>query len=426
MNRQELADDRGSPAILYVGNFRFPEGDAAAARVLGIGRALRDSGYEVVFCGGEEKERPEDRRSTGEFAYQGFRYHSMNEFRTRPLPPLRRVLRYFKAGANTLRWLNALPPSKIVAVVAYQGNSRLLSGLQAFCRRLAVPLIVDCAEWYEPSHFPGGRLGIARWDNELRLRVFTPRAGNVIAISRRLETYFRSKACHVLRIPPLVDLEEEKWKVAGQRRPDDGALRLVYAGTPGKKDLLANALLAMQAVRRGGASVVADLFGPSPADVAACMAGRAACLTELAGAINYRGRVPQHRVPSHLAASDFSMLLRPNARYANAGFPTKLVESLSAGVPIITNSTSDIPLFVRDGLEGILLSDPSPDAFAAGLRRVLEMGRDKWTEMRDAAARRARECFDFRNYRDAIGSFVAESISRAQLLGRTSLNRSIS
>ena len=95
----------------------------------------------------------------------------------------------------------------------------------------------------------------------------------------------------------------------------------------------------------------------------------------------FHGRVPQSMVPKCLAQMDFSVLLRPNARYAEAGFPTKLVESLSAGVPILANPTSDITQYVRDGREGVLLADHSPKAFAAGVERALAMPRDHWTDM---------------------------------------------
>lgn len=53
-------------------------------------------------------------------------------------------------------------------------------------------------------------------------------------------------------------------------------------------------------------------------------------------------------------------------RYAQAGFPTKLVESFSLGVPILTNLTSDIGQYVRDSLDGVILGDCPPEVFAAG------------------------------------------------------------
>ena len=81
-------------------------------------------------------------------------------------------------------------------------------------------------------------------------------------------------------------------------------------------------------------------------------------------------------------AADFTVLLRPDARFAHAGFPTKLVESLSLGVPVLANVTSDISEYVRDGREGILLAGPTREAFAAGLRRALAIGRPARLAMR--------------------------------------------
>jgi len=48
--------------IIYTGAFKFPDGAAAAARVLGVGKALREIGYEVEFAGWEKEEREEDRQ----------------------------------------------------------------------------------------------------------------------------------------------------------------------------------------------------------------------------------------------------------------------------------------------------------------------------------------------------------------------------
>jgi len=153
-----------------------------------------------------------------------------------------------------------------------------------------------------------------------------------------------------------------------------------------------------------------DLVGPTHESMAASLAGRAACLEELGSALRCDGPVPQHLVPQRLAEGDFSFLLRPNARYAQAGFPTKLVESLSAGVPMITNATSDIAQYVRDGKEGVLAEGYTPEAFAAAVRRVLGMPRQQWRVMRENARERAGECFDYRRYVQPLGEFVREAV----------------
>ena len=76
---------------------------------------------------------------------------------------------------------------------------------------------------------------------------------------------------------------------------------------------------------------------------------------------------PHAELPNLIAEADFTVLMRPNKRYTNAGFPTKLVESLASGVPVIANLTSDIGWAVRDGREGLKVDDYSAASLAATL-----------------------------------------------------------
>ena len=124
----------------------------------------------------------------------------------------------------------------------------------------------------------------------------------------------------------------------------------------------------------------------------------------------YHGRLSHRETLEKIAQSDFSILLRPDRRYANAGFPTKLVESLASGVPVITNRTSDIGEYVRDGKEGFLLADSSVEACVEGLRRALRLDPSERARMADSARRRARECFDYRNYGDSLCCFIDEAV----------------
>ena len=73
---------------------------------------------------------------------------------------------------------------------------------------------------------------------------------------------------------------------------------------------------------------------------------------------------------ARVAASDFTILLRPVSRFSLAGFPTKLAESMACGVPIIGNLTSNIGDYVHKGVEGVLVANETPEAFAEGLLRA--------------------------------------------------------
>ena len=385
------------PEILYTGSFLFPEGDAAAARVLGIAKALRESGHEVILAGGEEQ--------LGNYSFAGFTCCPQGHL-NRTGNALQHFIRSASAGRSALPRL-ALE-NRPAAILAYDPPTAMLLRLLHYARAARIPLILDLTEWRDGAHLPGGRLGARSVDNQLRMRYLYPRAGHVIAVSSYLAGFYRARGCRVLRVPPLVDLEQPKWQTAPA--VSSGPLRLVYAGNPGKKDLLSHVIQGLDLLGSGRQDLELHLIGLTAGQIAALMGGDTAVLARLGRSIVYQPRAPQSSVPQLLASCDYSVLLRPHSRYAEAGFPTKLVESLAAGLPIITNVTSDISEYVRDGQEGAIVPDDSPAAFAQTVRRVLALPKDRRQSMREKAKERARFSFDYREHSAEIGHFIDQAI----------------
>lgn len=54
-------------------------------------------------------------------------------------------------------------------------------------------------------------------------------------------------------------------------------------------------------------------------------------------------------------------------------FPIKFVEAPTFGVPVITNAARDIPIYLRDGENGVLAPDISSEQIVGALRRAIEM-----------------------------------------------------
>jgi glycosyltransferase involved in cell wall biosynthesis len=105
--------------------------------------------------------------------------------------------------------------------------------------------------------------------------------------------------------------------------------------------------------------------------------------------------------------------VRPQKRFANAGFPTKVVESLSMGIPVICNYTSDLSEYLRDGHEAIICKDHYPPAIAEALRKVLELTPEQRAQMRVEARARAEKDFDYRNYSKPLDEFIKRIRARA-------------
>lgn len=393
--------------IIYTGSFRFPIGDAGAARVLGIGKTLRALGYEVVFGGGEADGRPEDKVEAAGYSYQGFAYAPQGNLGRTHSDPYHRVLEMATKGKGTLSWIEGYRSRGIAAIIAYGPTTPLQLQLRSYTRCHGIPLILDLAEWPAGRNLPGGPLGLRSIDSEFRMRFLNHKSDRIIAISSFLSGYYRRSGCQVIRIPPLVDLDEEKWNTTSAN--GSGPLRLIYAGTPGNKDLLGNIIRGVLLLRGRPRKVELHLVGVTEDEARILCGCDFTPLEESNAKVICHGRIAQNVVPKMLSLADFSVLLRPDRKYANAGLATKVVESLSAGTPTIVNATSDIAEYVRDGREGMIVQGDSPEALAATLTIAAKLSEERVRKMRSLAKSRAWELFDYRSYCSELREFLADA-----------------
>lgn len=140
MNQQEQ--------IVFIGEYQFPEGDAAAIRTMSLARICRDLGYGVTVVG-KGKLRPQDYQSdSGTHSVEGIKYLSMNPKRVTISERLRHPIRRLRLYPATLE---AQDHSRTRAVVINACDSAIhVPGVMAFCRRHSIPLIGDVCEWYDP------------------------------------------------------------------------------------------------------------------------------------------------------------------------------------------------------------------------------------------------------------------------------------
>ena len=68
--------------------------------------------------------------------------------------------------------------------------------------------------------------------------------------------------------------------------------------------------------------------------------------------IHFWGRVSHSEALAIVASSNYSIIIREPTRKNNAGFPTKFVESISLGTPVLCNKFSDVDRYLTDNQNG--------------------------------------------------------------------------
>ena len=224
----------------------------------------------------------------------------------------------------------------------------------------------------------------------------------VIAISEYLGSYFAGRGLKTAVVPVIMDSEDYK---AAHPAGENEKIRLMYAGSPAAKDYLPACVRGFADLPddvRAGFRL--DVYGATPYDVRAHFGG-----CEAPAEIVAHGRVSRDEVLGALGRADFSMLLRPEGeRYAQAGFPTKAVEAMMCGCPMLCNLSSDLSKYLVDGENSAIVHGRTEKDVTEALVRVSRMPKGQFAQMKENARRDAERFFDYRNYRDVVGHLIHE------------------
>ncbi len=366
--------------ILYLGGFDLPDKNAAAQRVIANAKALRDMGWNVQLVGLD--------KLPSSFTYEGFECVNLK------YPSYAKEwIVYLATIKNYLPFLENTKPE---IVIAYNHPAIALSKLVDYCKKRSIKTVSDCTEWYTPE----GNIiqkAVKGWDTKKRMTDVHLRMDGIISISRYLHDYYTEKGVKSLLLPPLVDIQEEKWNIRSEVTPTDEIV-LTYAGSPGHKDALDRLVRIVEGLPEDIA-VRFEIVGLNSEHFLSAYHYE----TEPGSRVHFNGRLPHRDTLKLLSESDFQIFIREDNITTKAGFPTKFVESISAGVPVLTNLTSNIGDYLSAGVNGFPLDVTSDETLKASLLRVLMQSRESITELKESIDRRM---FDYHNYVQSIIQFI--------------------
>lgn len=333
--------------IIYIGGFELPDKNAAAHRVFSNGKIIRELGYNAVFIYVDKSLNAKSNILETKKVFQNFECWAI------PYPESNRAWLKYLTSIDPLEKV-ASQYNDIKAFIAYNYQAAALYKLIRFCRKQHLKVFADCTEWYSTKGTNIFFKIIKGFDSFFRMRVLHKKLDGLIVISKYLEKYY--KTCkNVIRIPPLVDLSEEKWTISFEKFSDN-KIRFIYSGNPGKNKDRINSFIEELYRLRALNSFVFNVVGIEKEQYLNDYPDHLNLLNELGNSVLFSGRISHIDSIRYLKQSDFSIFIRENSRMNNAGFPTKFVESISCGTPVITTKTSNLEDYLIDGKNGFFIN----------------------------------------------------------------------
>ena len=379
--------------VLLITTDKYPNGDAGAVRHYSFAKLYKELGYEVTVVGLGNCTNYQLVTSDG-ISYISLR-SAQNTLTAR-------VKNYVGFKSRLKRFLSNYGNCEYIHVVSIPVNA--LFFIKKYAKKHNIKLIHDSVEWYSPEQFKNGRFSIPYIIKNKYNTKWIDKQFSVIAISSFLEKHFKSRGINTVRIPVIMNVSE----MPCEKRTAEDKTVFLYAGSPGKKDYLAEiikgfSLLPQELLIR----VELQLLGINKEQLATLCGVEESAVEYMGNSLVCLGRVPREEVMNRLSAADFTVLLRSETqRYAKAGFPTKAVESLSTATPIITNLTSDLGLYLKDGYNSIIVSDCLPIAFSKAVEKATTLTASEKKQMYSNARKTAEEHFDYKLYGKTLEKII--------------------
>lgn len=389
--------------ILYLGAFRFPAQDAGAIRVYNNAKIFRQLGHRVYFYSWGGEGQKTDLQIDGKYYYDGFEYWNTAELRSGKVNLLRKVLWFFNRGKKTMKLLSNSPTPDIV--IAYNTTALFNQKCLRFCVKNNIKFISDLTEWYDVNEM-GGYFSFTYWLNEWNMKHFQKRVSNKIVISSFLAKYYKSNN---IVIPSLTDIRIispfKKDIYEGELK--DGYVKIIYAGTPTKKDKLATMIKAFINVWSQNNNIVFHILGVDNFEQVEDldMDSKKWLKNNCGKDIFFKGKIPHEMVPFYYQQSDCSMVIRKKNRKNMAGFPTKAAESLASGCPVLFNDTSDLSLYLKDGINAIQIENDATQSVEKGLIRLLSLTKEERIDLKKRAYTSA-EKLDYRSFISRVDNWL--------------------
>jgi colanic acid biosynthesis glycosyl transferase WcaI len=239
---------------------------------------------------------------------------------------------------------------------------------------------------------------LERWTYRKTDLITAPTGGIVESLGTRRESAGKAR-----RLWPVVDIDRFDPEPAGEA--PDGPVRLLFAGSVG----LAQGLdVLVEASRLAGPAVVETTIAGDGADAPRI---RAMVRDHAVDNVTMIGALPPERIPELYASSDAGVVLLRDLELFHGALPTKLLEVMAAGRPVLVGARGEAAELVERAGGGVVIEPGDPRALADACR-MLHADRALGRALGAAGRRYAVEHFGAQRAADAWMELLTEAVDR--------------
>jgi glycosyltransferase involved in cell wall biosynthesis len=281
-------------------------------------------------------------------------------------------------------------------------SSNLVRTIKRFCGQKHIKLIFDVVEFQNFSSQKFKSFFLYYCPNVYINRIAITKRNPVISISCFCQDFFTKRGIASVQIPFINVGNSFKC-----RSGEIGDTTFLYAGFPGKKDEIVKMIRGFLIANK----LFPDTFRVFIAGVTIeqlhALGLKNSEYKQAIPFCSFLGNLPTTRIKELYGEVDFTILLKdPKSRRSIADFPSKVVQSMGYGVPVVSNLTSDLKMYLTDRQNSVIVAEDTADSFAQSVRIACLLSKEEKDQMRRNAFATAQEKFSVDKYVGIFGKIV--------------------
>lgn len=343
--------------VIYVGDFDLRNQNVQAHLVRNNAKILNRLGYRVAFIGVNREATYEEIENLPILEVgEGNIFLEVENTLT-----MKGILKYKRTVNRIMSFMDQIAETlDMQFVISYQSPTYapILKRIARWCKRRKAKYIVNCADITIFNSQPLLRRIVMMINWNYLHKVNKEYMDGLIAVSRYIENFYNKIGMPSVIIPPLYDE-----KIDCNYEVSDVAT-FVYAGTPfvmkknvntaGMKDRLDKIVDLCLQLSKDSVEYRLEVIGITKNAYLTCIPRHKVAL-KTNNNVAFMGRLSHKETLEKVKNADFMLNFRDKNVMNEAGLSTKLVESVSLGTPVVTNSVGDTFLYLQEGMTGFEL-----------------------------------------------------------------------
>lgn len=224
----------------------------------------------------------------------------------------------------------------------------------------------------------------------------------IFCITSAIEAYAQKYNKNTIRIPILGDYSV----TPDFERRENGRLNFVFTGTVSFVKENLNEFLKALSQLPNELDWHLNMYGPINSYNEKILSNFVATYHNVKGRIKYCGIKPHNEIATLLSEASLLILPRRNNSQNRYGFSTKLSEYLASGTPVLLTDTSDVSLYMENGVNCYLTHGYEASNFLESLVEFINSSQEIRKRIAISAFKIGVNNFDYRNYTETMSNFI--------------------